>query len=321
MAKILVTGCAGFIGSHLTKRLLSEGHQVVGIDNLNSYYDVELKNDRLKWIGSSSHFKFQKIDLQNKSALSDLFKSESFEWVVHLAAQAGVRYSLTNPQAYIESNIHGFFNVLECCRQQKPERLIYASSSSVYGNASTMPLREDMNTDNPISLYAASKKSNEVMASSYGHLFGLTAVGLRFFTVYGPWGRPDMAPFLFTKSLFAKERIKLFESGNLKRDFTYIDDIVEGILRCLKKDLPQKENTILNIGCSSPVVVKDFLARLESITGIQAQIESAPMQPGDVRETFASVDRLAELTGYRPKVQLAEGLKNFVSWYRDYFKV
>lgn len=304
---------------HLCRALLDAGHAVFGLDNLNSYYDIQLKHDRLKTLESDKKFEFLKMDLTDGTGLKSLFKKYEFEMVFNLAAQAGVRYSLTNPQEYIDSNVQGFFNILEACRATPPRHLVYASSSSVYGLAQETPLTETMNTDNPISLYAASKKANEVIAASYAHLFKIPMTGLRFFTVYGPWGRPDMAPFLFTDALFREKPIKLFNSGNLRRDFTYISDIMQGILASSHVPPNSSENhhTVLNIGCSDPINVSKFLSILENLTGKKAIVENVPMQPGDVIETYASVKKIQARCNFSPEVRLEEGLKEFVSWYRQ----
>jgi UDP-glucuronate 4-epimerase len=329
--KILVTGIAGFIGFHVAKRLLFEGYEVVGFDNLNDYYDVQLKIDRLKeleviyfesnWISNNSKLKFIKADLMAKDVLLKLFQDERFDYVVHLAAQAGVRYSLDAPQKYIDSNITGFLNILECCRNYPVKHLVFASSSSVYGLNSKIPFSTEDRTDSPISLYAASKKSNELMAHTYSHLFKIPTTGLRFFTVYGPWGRPDMAMHLFTESIINNQSIKVFNRGNMSRDFTYIDDIVESIFRLMTKpksatDVPVN---LFNIGNNSPEKLGDFIDALEALLGKIAQKELLPMQAGDVEKTYADVQSLIDYIDYKPKTSIQEGIGNFVSWYKDYY--
>ncbi len=339
--KILVTGAAGFIGFHTIRGLLKNGHTIVGLDNINDYYDVSLKFDRLDQLGIHREqaeiannasigkkygkaLSFIRSSLEDYNVLSALFKSEQFDIVCHLAAQAGVRYSLDNPQAYIDSNIQGFFNILECCRHQGIKHLIYASSSSVYGLNSKIPFETKDNTDCPISLYAATKKSNELMAHTYGHLYGLATTGLRFFTVYGPWGRPDMALFLFTDAIVKGNTIKVFNNGNMERDFTYIDDIVEGLMRIMEKKVdnrPEKPNLfkVYNIGNNRSVKLMDFILILERSLGIEAKMEMLPIQPGDVDRTWASVDSLIKDYGYRPNTPIKEGIRKFVEWYRSYY--
>jgi len=331
--KVLVTGAAGFIGSHVSQRLLARGDEVVGLDNLNDYYSVNLKEARLARIESHASFTFSRIDLADKSAMEDLFRQHQFDAVINLAAQAGVRYSLENPHAYIDSNIVGFTNVLECCRHHNIGHLVYASSSSVYGLNSCMPFSIHDNVDHPISLYAASKKANELMAHTYSHLYGLPTTGLRFFTVYGPWGRPDMALFLFTDAILKGEPIKVFNNGEMLRDFTYIDDIVEGVVRVLDK--PATPNTdwqgespdpgtspapyrLYNIGNNNPVKLLDFIAAIEKALGKSAIKELLPIQPGDVAATYANIDDLERDVGYRPNTPTEEGIKQFVTWYLDY---
>lgn len=324
--KILVTGAAGFIGAALSRALIQEGHQLIGIDNLNSYYDPSLKEARLHLLTSIKEYEaeafiFNKIDICDKEKLTRLFEKEHFDIVCHLAAQAGVRYSIEHPETYIQSNLVGFFNILECCRQYPVKHLIYASSSSVYGNNKSMPYRESDKTDSPVSLYAATKKSNEMMAYSYAALYKIPVTGLRFFTVYGPWGRPDMAPFLFAKALFEGTLIKLFNYGDLMRDFTYIDDIVRGIVQILPIPPSEKEEKyrILNIGNSEPIQLKEFISTLEQITHITAKKEMLPMQPGDVKATWADTSALKKLTGYSPSTSLKQGLTNFIEWYKKYY--
>lgn len=333
--KILVTGTAGFIGFHLVQRLLARGDEVVGIDNINNYYDTSLKYLRLKESGIDPHeaesghlvqslkyrgYRFKKLALEDKADLIELFDNESFDRVCHLAAQAGVRYSLENPQAYIDSNISGFLNILESIRSFPVEHMVYASSSSVYGNSEDMPLSILQRTDSPVSLYAATKKSNELMAYAYSHLFKIPSTGLRFFTVYGPWGRPDMAYFSFTKAICGGNPIKVFNNGDLFRDFTYIDDIVEGVVRVIDKSpvslaLPAK---VYNIGNSSPVNLFYFIETLEKAIGKKAIKELFPMQPGDVYKTFADVSDLENEFGYHPSTSIEMGLQKFVDWYKVY---
>lgn len=331
-----VTGAAGFIGFHLCKRLLDEGCTVIGLDNLNDYYDVNLKKARLDIIKACGKFKFVYADLQDKDALEKLFKENKIDIVVNLAAQAGVRYSLVNPHAYIQSNIVGFMNILEMCRHYKVEHLVYASSSSVYGMNVTMPFSVHHNVDHPISLYAATKKANELMAHTYSHLYGLPTTGLRFFTVYGPWGRPDMALFLFTKAILNDEPIKVFNYGKMKRDFTYIDDVIEGVVRLLNNPPQPNPNwdrekadpgtssapyKIYNIGNNKPVDLMEFIEVLEEKLGKKAKKEFLPMQDGDVPETYADVDDLMRDIGFRPNTSIKEGISKFVDWYMEYYGV
>ncbi|WP_431801944.1 NAD-dependent epimerase [Halobacillus andaensis] len=332
---ILLTGAAGFIGAHLAKRLLSEGDTVLGIDNLNAYYDVQLKEDRLNWI-KHPNFTFEQVDRVDQDRLDALFKKHQPSLVIDLAAQAGVRYSLENPKAYVDSNIVGFLNILEACRHYPVEQLIYASSSSVYGANTKMPFSVQDNVDHPVSLYAATKKANELMAHTYSHLYTLPTTGLRFFTVYGPWGRPDMALFTFTKAILEGKPIKVFNQGNMMRDFTYIDDIVEGIVRLLqtkpspnpdwKSDKPDPSQSsapyrIYNIGNSRPVKLMDFITAIEKKLGVKAQKEFLPLQSGDVVATYADVDDLISDTGYQPKTSVQEGVSRFIDWYRNYYGV
>ncbi len=333
---ILVTGAAGFIGFHLSRRLLAEGVTVVGLDNLNDYYDVKLKKDRLAILSTSENFTFVNLDLVDSRGMAELFKENSFQQVVNLAAQAGVRYSLENPKAYIDSNLSGFLNILEGCRHNRVKHLVYASSSSVYGLNTRMPFSVHDNVDHPLSLYAASKKANELMAHSYSHLYRIAVTGLRFFTVYGPWGRPDMALFLFTKAILRGEPIKVFNQGRMERDFTYIDDIVEGIVRLLPT-LPQANPDwdgaapdpgsspapyrLYNIGNHSPVKLLDFIAMIEKSLGRKARKELLPMQPGDVPATYADVEDLSRAVGFSPATPLEQGIEEFVRWYRSYYKV
>lgn len=332
--KVLVTGAAGFIGSHLSRRLLGEGHAVVGLDNLNDYYSVDLKRSRLEGLLQQDGFHFVQQELEDGAALRALFAAHDFNAVINLAAQAGVRYSLENPQAYISSNVNGFMEILECCRHAQTPHLIYASSSSVYGLNASMPFSVSDNVDHPISLYAATKKANELMAHTYSHLYGLPTTGLRFFTVYGPWGRPDMALFLFTKAILAGEPIKVFNEGQMQRDFTYIDDIVEGIVRLLEKratanstwsaESPDPGTScapyrLFNIGNNQPVKLMDFIGAIENALGQKAEKLLLPMQPGDVAATYADIDALSDYVGYRPATSIEHGIDNFVRWYREYY--
>lgn len=334
--KILVTGVAGFIGFHVARRLLERGDQVVGWDNLNDYYDVNLKAARLKLLSGDAKFTFQKIDLAQPEPVATAFKEACPERVVHLAAQVGVRYSVKHPQVYINSNIHGFINILEACRYQQVQHLVYASSSSVYGMNKVSPFSIHHNVDHPISLYAATKKANELMAHSYSHLYGLPITGLRLFTVYGPWGRPDMALFLFTRAILEGRPIQVFNYGRMQRDFTYIDDIVEGIVRVL--DRPPKANAqwdpvkadpgtssapyrLYNIGHHKPEQLLRLIEILESALGKQAEKELLPMQAGDVEATCADVADLARDTGFQPGTPLEVGIKKFVDWYREYYQL
>lgn len=331
---ILVTGCAGFIGYHLSLRLLKEGCFVKGIDNLNDYYDVQLKEDRLVQLQANERFTFQKIDLAERAGMERLFKSHTFDAVVNLAAQAGVRYSLQNPHAYIDSNIVGFTNILEGCRHSGVSHLLFASSSSVYGANTNMPFSVHNNVDHPISLYAASKKSNELMAHAYSHLYNLACTGLRFFTVYGPWGRPDMALFLFTKAILEGKPIRVFNNGRMKRDFTYIDDIIEGVVRLIQKppspDPKWSGNNpdpgtsyapykVYNIGNNKPAGLMEFIKTIEEALGKKAHKEFMDLQPGDVPATCANIDALRQDTGFRPKTPLKKGIDLFVEWYRRYY--
>ena len=333
--KILVTGAAGFIGSSLSHRLLDRGDEVVGLDNLNPYYSVELKQTRLDRLNAKPGFSNVQANLEDQSAVNEIFASHHFDAVVNLAAQAGVRYSLEQPHTYTESNITGFLNILEACRHNKVGHLVYASSSSVYGANTNMPFSVHQNVDHPVSLYAASKKANELMAHSYSHLFRIPTTGLRFFTVYGPWGRPDMALFLFTKAILAGEPINVFNKGDMQRDFTYIDDIVEGVVRVI--DHPAQPNPewsgdapdpatsaapyrLYNIGNNSPVRLMTMIETLEKCLGKTAQKNLLPMQPGDVAATCADVDALMNDVGFKPATPIEVGIKNFVDWYLSYFK-
>jgi UDP-glucuronate 4-epimerase len=332
--KILVTGAAGFIGMHTAQKLLDRGDTVIGIDNLNDYYDVSLKDARLAQIADHPNFKFCKLDIADKGEMAALFDREQPERVIHLAAQAGVRYSLTNPHAYVESNVLGFLNILEGCRHSKIGHLVYASSSSVYGGNTALPFDEHQNIDHPVSLYAATKKANELMAHTYSHLFGLPTTGLRFFTVYGPWGRPDMAPMLFTKAILSGQAIDIFNNGKMARDFTYIDDIVEGVIRTLDRiaepnpafdpSSPDPATSsapyrIFNIGNNQPVRLMDFIAALEKSLGQEAQKNFQPMQAGDVAETAANTNSLKDWVQFRPDTLLETGIGRFVEWYQDYY--
>ena len=333
---ILLTGVAGFIGFHVAQRLLARGDTVVGIDNLNSYYDVRLKEARLAQLTNRTGFHFLCLDLSDDDGMARLFADHTPERVVHLAAQAGVRYSLTNPQAYVESNLVGFLHILEGCRHTNVQHLVYASSSSVYGANTKMPFSVHDNVDHPVSLYAASKKANELMAHTYSHLYRLPTTGLRFFTVYGPWGRPDMALFLFTQAILAGQPIEVFNEGKMRRDFTYIDDIVEGVVRVLdtlphphpdwsgmKPDpgTSQAPYRIYNIGNNQPVELLDFISTLENCLGRTAEKKLLPMQPGDVPETYADVDDLIRDVEFRPSTPIATGIARFVEWYRSYYQV
>ncbi|MBT5020526.1 MAG: NAD-dependent epimerase [Planctomicrobium sp.] len=332
--KILVTGAAGFIGFHLSRKLLERGEEVVGIDNLNDYYSVELKEARLAELSPHESFRFEKIDLVDQTVMSELFQEEKFDVVVNLAAQAGVRYSLTNPHSYISSNIVGFLNVLEGCRHNNVKHLVYASSSSVYGSNTQMPFSVSDNVDHPVSLYAASKKSNELMAHSYSHLYGLPTTGLRFFTVYGPWGRPDMALFLFTKAILEGKPIDVFNHGKMRRDFTYIDDIVSGVCGVIDNpatpdstwngDEPNPATSkapykIHNIGNHQSVELLTMIETLEKELGKTAEKNLLELQPGDVPATYADIDALQQATGYTPSTSIDVGIERFVEWYRDYY--
>ena len=331
--KILVTGAAGFIGFHLIKKLLDNKYYIVGIDNINDYYDVDLKNDRIKILGENSSadiFTFIKLDLADREAMSTLFSNYNFDIVINLGAQAGVRYSIENPNAYIDSNVVGFLNVLEGCRHTEVKHLIYASSSSVYGMNIKQPFSTKDCVDFPISLYAATKKSNELMAHSYSHLYNIPTTGLRFFTVYGPYGRPDMAYFSFTKKILAGEEIDVFNNGEMQRDFTYIDDIVEGIIRIIDKvpspqispittaNAPYK---IYNIGNNQPVTLRRFITAIESACGEEAKENLLPMQLGDVPITYADIDELVNDVGFKPKTSIEDGIAKFVAWYKQYYSV
>jgi UDP-glucuronate 4-epimerase len=334
--KILVTGSAGFIGFHLAQRLLDRGDNVIGVDNLNDYYDVNLKQARLARLTGKAGFTEVRQDIADRELIAALFEEHKPDRVVHLAAQAGVRYSIENPQAYVDANLVGFMNILEGCRRNDVQHLVYASSSSVYGANEAMPFSVHDNVDHPLSLYAASKKANELMAHTYSHLYNLPTTGLRFFTVYGPWGRPDMAPFIFTRKILAGEPIDVFNHGHHKRDFTYIDDIVEGVVRTLDQIAqpnPQWSGAqpdpstsrgpyrIYNIGSNNPVELARFIETIEHCTGKKAEKNLLPMQPGDVVATYANVDGLINDVGYKPETRLEQGIEQFVQWYRDFYKV
>jgi UDP-glucuronate 4-epimerase len=331
---VLVTGAAGFIGFHLCKRLLQSGHEVHGIDNLNDYYDVRLKQDRLEQLKAFDSFTFHHLDIADRKEMEDLFGRHRFERVVNLAAQAGVRYSLSNPHVYVDSNVTGFLHILEGCRYTKAPHLVFASSSSVYGLNTKMPFSVHHNVDHPVSLYAATKKANELMAHTYSHLYGLPTTGLRFFTVYGPWGRPDMALFLFTEAILKDRPIQVFNHGNMRRDFTYIDDIVEGVVRVMDH-IPQPDAqwsgdrpdpgsspapySLYNIGNHNPVKLMDFIEAIEAALGKKAKKEYLPMQPGDVPASFADVEDLVNAVGFKPNTSIQEGIQNFIDWYMDYY--
>ena len=313
--KVLVTGVAGFIGMHCAKRLLARGDEVVGIDNLSPYYSVELKKDRLAQL-EHPKFTFKQVDIADADSLQKIFGTVKPKAVLHLAAQAGVRYSLENPGAYIQTNLVGFANVLECCRHHSPSHLVYASSSSVYGSNTQLPYSESQSVDHPVSLYAATKKSNELLAHAYSHLFGLNATGLRFFTVYGPWGRPDMSAFLFAQALVQGKPIQVFNHGDMQRDFTYVDDIVEGTLRVLDKPA---RYAVYNIGNHQPVGLLDYIAALERAFGREAKLEMKPMQPGDVKATYADTSALRAAVGFAPSTPLDVGLARFAQWFKSYY--
>lgn len=333
--KVLVTGAAGFIGFHVSRQLLEQGHSVVGLDNLNDYYEVSLKDDRLQELAPYEHFRFIKMDLADRDAMARLFAEEQFNRVVNLAAQAGVRYSLENPHAYVDSNLVGFVNILEGCRQNKVQHLVYASSSSVYGANETMLFSEQDNVDHPVSLYAATKKANELMAHTYSHLYGVPTTGLRFFTVYGPWGRPDMSPILFANAITQGKPLKVFNFGQHRRDFTYIDDIVNGVLLSLAripegnpewsglKPDPSSSRApwkVYNIGNSQPVELLHYIEVIEKALGTTTEKELLPLQPGDVEHTYADVSSLQRDTGYQPRFSIEEGVEEFIRWYQDYYR-
>ena len=336
MGKILVTGAAGFIGFHLTRKLLARGEEVIGIDNLNHYYDVTLKKARLAQLDGQNNFRFHKMDLADRQGMAALFTDIQPEKVAHLAAQAGVRYSLKNPHAYVDSNLVGTMNVLEGCRHSAVKHLVFASSSSVYGENRKKPFSVHDNVDHPVSLYAATKKSNELMAHCYSHLYGIPTTGLRFFTVYGPWGRPDMALFIFTKAILEGRTIDVFNYGKMRRDFTYIDDIIEGVIRVLDKTPEPNPNysefdsdpgtssapyKIYNIGNNKPVELMHFIEALEAALGKKASKNMLPMQPGDVPETYADIDDLEKDTGFKPNTPIEVGISRFIEWYRSYYKI
>ncbi|BDD06889.1 NAD-dependent epimerase [Aureibacter tunicatorum] len=338
--KILITGAAGFIGFHLARKLLSIGENVIGIDNINDYYEQSLKYDRLKECGIDRiaiesnnnliqsdkfpNFSFVKIDITDRESIEKLFEKEKFDVVVNLAAQAGVRYSLENPHAYVDSNLVGFINLLECCRHNQIKHFVYASSSSIYGMNDKIPFAEEDRVDHPVSLYAATKKSNELMAHSYSHLYSLPTTGLRFFTVYGPWGRPDMAPMLFANAISQGKPIKVFNHGDMERDFTYIDDIVNGINEVIKNP-PSKDDDrpfyrLFNIGNSKPIHLMEFIETIEKSLNIKAKLDMLPMQPGDVKRTWADTSNLEKLVMYKPNTSLEEGVEKFIKWYKKYYK-
>lgn len=341
--KVLVTGAAGFIGYHISKKLLENGHKVIGLDNINDYYDIDLKYSRLKQLGINkceaeiynkvcnssiynSAFGFIKLNLEDRGLLPLLFKQEKFDVVCNLAAQAGVRYSIKNPESYIDSNIVGFLNILECCRNYKIKHLVYASSSSVYGLNKKTPFKTSDNVDHPASLYAATKKSNELMAHTYSHLYKFNTTGLRFFTVYGPWGRPDMAMFLFTDAIVKGNSIKVFNNGNMERDFTYIDDITEGVVRIIEKGNYNIEDNetlykIYNIGNNKSVKLLDFINFIEKNLKIKAKKDLLPMQPGDIQKTWANIDDLITDYEYEPNTPIDEGVKAFIKWYKSYYTI
>lgn len=333
--RILVTGAAGFIGFHACKRFLAEGHEVVGIDNLNDYYSPKLKEDRLAQLKAFQNFRFSKLDLADAKSLNSLFEQSSFSHAINMAAQAGVRYSLTNPDSYVQSNIVGFANLLECCRHNRVAHLIYASSSSVYGLNSEMPFSTSQNVDHPVSLYAASKKSNELMAHTYSYLYGLPTTGLRLFTVYGPWGRPDMALYIFTKAILEKRAIPVFNEGKMLRDFTYIDDVIDGIYALLNRPPAPDSDwnaaspnpassccpyAVYNIGNNQAISLMDFIHQLEETLGEKAALNLLPMQSGDVPATYANIDPLRDLVEFTPKTLLRNGLTAFVDWYKRYYQ-
>ena len=334
--KVLVTGAAGFIGFHVSSRLLARGDEVVGLDNINDYYDVRLKEARLKMLREHKNFSFHRMDLSDREAMDALFRREKIQRVIHLAAQAGVRYSITNPHVYVDSNVTGFLHVLEGCRHNSIEHLVYASTSSVYGANTELPFSVHHNVDHPISLYAATKKANELMAHTYAHLYRLPTTGLRFFTVYGPWGRPDMALFLFTKAILEGTAIDVFNNGKMMRDFTYVADIVEGVVRALDRvaapdsawnsNKPDSATSsapyrLYNIGNNQPVQLMDFIGALEDALGMEAKKNFLPLQAGDVPATYADVADLEREVGFRPATPIKEGVKSFVDWYRKFYAV
>lgn len=332
--KFLVTGAAGFIGFYTVARLCQAGHEVIGLDNLNDYYDVNLKHARLKELEPYENFRFVELDLADREGMAELFSAEKFNRVIHLAAQAGVRYSLENPFSYIDSNLVGMATILEGCRQNNVEHLVYASSSSVYGMNTKMPFSTEDGVDHPVSLYAATKKSNELMAHSYSHLYDIPTTGLRFFTVYGPWGRPDMAPFLFTKAILNGDPIKVFNHGKMRRDFTYVEDIVEGVVR-IQDVIPTRDNDremdnpstskapyrIYNIGNNEPIQLMDFIKAIENAAGKEAVKKYLPMQPGDVPATYADVSGLEKTVGFKPSTGIQDGMDKFVAWYKAFYQL
>jgi UDP-glucuronate 4-epimerase len=334
MARVLVTGAAGFIGFHTAKRLLARGDQVVGLDNVNDYYQVQLKQNRLKQLEPDPGFTFHRLSLEDREGMSRLFADNAFDSVIHLAAQAGVRYSLENPHAYVDANLVGFVNILEACRHHNVGHLVYASSSSVYGSNRSIPFRVEDRVDHPVSLYAATKKANELMAHTYSHLFGLPTTGLRFFTVYGPWGRPDMAMWLFTEAILQGKPINVFNHGRMRRDFTYVDDIVEGVIR-VNDNIPQPTEVtnpednlqtsapykVYNIGNNQPVELMTMIETLEKCVGREAVKNMLPMQPGDVPETYADIDALQNDVGFKPDTSIETGISRFVEWYKDYHQI
>ena len=315
--KVLLTGVAGFIGMHAAKRLLARGDQVFGIDNLSPYYSIKLKRDRLRQLDGYKKFRFSRVDLARPGSVEKIFRKVRPQLVLHLAAQPGVRYSLENPAAYVQSNLVGFANLLECCRRHPPKHLVFASSSSVYGTNPKLPWSETDNVDHPVSLYAATKKANELMAHVYSHLYRIAVTGLRYFTVYGPWGRPDMSPVLFAQAIMQGKPIPVFNHGDMQRDFTYVDDVVEGTLRVLDRPAAY---AIYNIGNHSPVRLTDYIAALETALGKRARLEMKPMQPGDVRATYADTSALQKAVGFAPSTPLAAGLARFAAWFKDYYR-
>ena len=332
--KILVTGAAGFIGFHVSKQLLESGHEVVGFDNINDYYEIKLKRDRLSILNNYEKFVFYENNLEDKEAVEKLFNVEDPQRVIHLAAQAGVRYSINHPEVYVQSNIIGTFNILEGCRHNKVEHLVYASSSSVYGLSTKYPFSVEDNVSHPVSFYGATKISNELMTHSYSHLYRIPTTGLRFFTVYGPWGRPDMAYFLFTKSILASKPIDIYNHGNMERDFTYIDDIVEGIIKVAEKIPGPDQNwssnapnpasssapyKLYNIGANTPVRLMDYICEIEKNLGVKAKLNLMPMQDGDFRKSHANIDSLLQAISYKPKFSIQAGIKSFIDWYMDYY--
>ena len=334
--KILITGSLGFIGYHLTEKMLSQGHGVIGIDNINSYYNVSLKYAKLPLLGIQQddirpnviyqsqihpHFQFAKTDLTDRYHIEELLRKEKFDIVVNLAAQAGVQYSIENPHTYVENNITGFINLLDAAKTNNVKHFIYASSSSVYGNRKDVPFREKDFVDNPISLYAASKKANELIAHSYSHLYNLRTTGLRFFTVYGPWGRPDMAPFIFVRRILEGKSITVFNKGEMERDFTFVDDIVEGVSKVINAKVSEEPYKVYNIGNSNPVNLNDFIRTIEKVLNRKAKIEYKPMRAGDVIRTYSDISELRETFDYEPRVGIEEGITRFVEWYKDFYKV